>query len=186
MAPNSPLAASRRRCGNAGCSGENRLESGGVHHRRSPKRAGLAKLAARSGAPLRTSAKRLAAGLLGVLMFFPMMGCRLCGDADQHAYPAYGGAWQRTLRETGRVGSIFDPAGAKAPELVDRDRPPEIDTIQRRDRRDEAEPSDESAEEPREPGEDETEVQPREDSLEDLQLQDIRYEPPRPAPPGLH
>jgi len=44
--------------------------------------------------------------------------CQNCGDAD---YPTYGGAWQRTRRDGGRVGSIFDPAGVRTATLTDRD-----------------------------------------------------------------
>lgn len=53
-------------------------------------------------------------------------GCRVCQTCDE--YPAYGGSWQRTNRVSGRVGSVFDPAGAKvasydavqsAPEVVE-------------------------------------------------------------------
>ncbi|MEZ6087270.1 MAG: hypothetical protein R3C05_04425 [Pirellulaceae bacterium] len=42
-------------------------------------------------------------------------GCRVCESGDDCAYPAYGGSWQRTNRNHGRVGSIFAPAGAKVP-----------------------------------------------------------------------
>ncbi|QDS88156.1 hypothetical protein EC9_23430 [Rosistilla ulvae] len=40
-------------------------------------------------------------------------GCRICGSDDDCAYPAYGGSWERTNRNHGRVGSVFAPAGAK-------------------------------------------------------------------------
>ncbi|QDV68480.1 hypothetical protein Poly24_21890 [Rosistilla carotiformis] len=40
-------------------------------------------------------------------------GCRICGSDDDCAYPSYGGSWERTNRNHGRVGSIFAPAGAK-------------------------------------------------------------------------
>ncbi|GAA4448942.1 hypothetical protein [Novipirellula rosea] len=53
----------------------------------------------------------------------PTTGCRICAECEDLAYPAYGGAWQRTRRDGGRVGSIFDPAGARTPELVNRDLP---------------------------------------------------------------
>lgn len=51
----------------------------------------------------------------------PLAGCRLCSDCGDLDYPTYGGAWQRTTRDTGRVGSIFDPGGAQASDLVRRD-----------------------------------------------------------------
>src|SRR5690606_3336616 len=50
-----------------------------------------------------------------------LTGCTIpsdCGDLD---YPTYGGAWQRTRRDSGRVGSVFDPAGARSATLVQRD-----------------------------------------------------------------
>ncbi|MCG8652132.1 MAG: hypothetical protein MI861_19995 [Pirellulales bacterium] len=64
-------------------------------------------------------------------LLFGAGGCRICADCEDLAYPAYGGAWERTLRETGRVGSVFDPAGARRSELVSRDDPPRQDVIER-------------------------------------------------------
>ncbi len=52
--------------------------------------------------------------LCGLLSFG---GCRLCADCDEDAYPSYGGAWQRTNRDSGRVGSLFDPGGSRASDL---------------------------------------------------------------------
>ncbi|MCC9601580.1 hypothetical protein LOC67_13565 [Stieleria sp. JC731] len=48
-------------------------------------------------------------------------GCRLCCDREDAAYAAYGGAWQRLQRDSGRVGSLADPAGAKVGTLKDRE-----------------------------------------------------------------
>lgn len=73
------------------------------------------------------------AAAAGLLMISP--GCRICSDCGDGDYPAYGGAWQRTVRETGRVGSIFDPAGGRIANLTDRDDPVEIDQRQRTDDR---------------------------------------------------
>jgi hypothetical protein len=61
----------------------------------------------------------------------PQAGCRICADCEDLAYPAYGGAWERTRRDAGRVGSMFDPAGGKADALVDRDQPPTPDELER-------------------------------------------------------
>ncbi|WP_149497350.1 hypothetical protein [Roseiconus lacunae] len=44
-------------------------------------------------------------------------GCRLCCDREDAAFAAYGGAWQRLDRNSGRVGSLNDPAGAKVGSL---------------------------------------------------------------------
>lgn len=46
-------------------------------------------------------------------------GCRICASPDLDSYTTYGGAWERTDRDHGRVGSVFDPAGVRvAGELV--------------------------------------------------------------------
>ena len=76
------------------------------------------------------SAPWLASALL-VATLIPLGGCRICADCDETAYAAYGGVWQRTLRDTGRVGSIFDPAGGLASELVSRDTPQDPDALER-------------------------------------------------------
>jgi hypothetical protein len=55
------------------------------------------------------------------------LGCRLCCDGEDVAYPAYGGVWERTLRNEGRVGSLYAPAGARTAELTDRNAPAEND-----------------------------------------------------------
>lgn len=62
---------------------------------------------------------------------FPLSGCRICADCEDLAYPAYGGSWQRTLRNEGRVGSVFAPAGGKTSELTDRDVPPDPVELER-------------------------------------------------------
>jgi len=65
------------------------------------------------------------------LLILPSIGCRICLDNHDLDYPTYGGAWQRTTRDSGRVGSLFEPAGAKVATLVDRDEPPTPDWIDR-------------------------------------------------------
>lgn len=52
-------------------------------------------------------------------------GCTLPSDHGDLDYPTYGGRWQRTRRDGGRVGSVFDPAGARTATLTDRDAPAE-------------------------------------------------------------
>jgi len=79
----------------------------------------------------RIAARRIAGPLIGglrkltaaaaVLAGGVIAGCTIpsdCGDLD---YPTYGGAWERTRRDSGRVGSIFDPAGARVSTLAPRD-----------------------------------------------------------------
>ena len=68
--------------------------------------------------------------LVGTLLL-PTMGCRICLDTHDLDYPTYGGAWQRTTRDSGRVGSLFDPAGGKVATLVDRNEPPTPDLMER-------------------------------------------------------
>jgi hypothetical protein len=79
---------------------------------------------------MQTFGSWIAVALLAVGLI-PLSGCRICADCEDLAYPAYGGAWQRTQRYSGRVGSIFDPAGAQAPNLVNRDQPPTPDELER-------------------------------------------------------
>lgn len=75
--------------------------------------------------------RRLVVAMMSLASALPAAGCRICADCDERAYPAYGGSWERTRRSEGRVGSVFDPAGAKAPELVNRDVPPSPAELER-------------------------------------------------------
>ena len=122
-------------------------------------------------------------------------GCRLCCDADDYTYAAYGGAWERTRRDSGRVGSIFDAAGAKAAALVDRDEPATPDELDRERRK--GEPDSYFLEPDRDPSrQDELDSQQEEDEeeaqqkrLEDLRtkgLDDIDVEPGEVVPPTLY
>ncbi len=62
--------------------------------------------------------------LIAALLLLPAAtGCRICAECEPEAYPSYGGAWQRTLREHGRVGSVFNPGGSRASDLRPRDEP---------------------------------------------------------------
>ncbi|WP_164104317.1 hypothetical protein [Candidatus Laterigemmans baculatus] len=42
-------------------------------------------------------------------------GCSMCQQCELDTYSAYGGRWQRTDRDHGRVGSVFAPAGGLVP-----------------------------------------------------------------------
>jgi len=60
---------------------------------------------------------------VAIVVGVTVAGCTIpsdCGDLD---YPTYGGAWQRTRRDSGRVGSIFDPAGARTATLSPKELP---------------------------------------------------------------
>ncbi len=75
------------------------------------------------------------ATLFPVLLFSVISmvtGCRICADCEDLAYPAYGGVWQRTIRDSGRVGSLFDPAGAKSFDLASREQPEAADQLERK------------------------------------------------------
>ena len=100
-------------------------------------------------------------------------GCRLCEDCGDVSYTAYGGAWQRVLRNEGRVGSVFEPAGGKTPELVGRDVPPGPAELERRRQRSESDylAPDRSF---RDQDSAEPETEEAEDSLQDRQLDEIK------------
>ncbi len=127
----------------------------------------------------------------------PSMGCRICADCEDLAYPAYGGAWQRTRREEGRVGSIFDPAGARISELVNRDLPltpdekeralrtkeddeelGEGDPDKKSDDREKDDPDTDELDKRSKEAEDE--LRKREKELRDLNLDEIRLNTPEP------
>jgi hypothetical protein len=52
---------------------------------------------------------------LGLLIFSASMsmGCAMCCSPYDYAFGYHGGAWQRDELCTGRVGSVFAPAGSK-------------------------------------------------------------------------
>lgn len=121
-----------------------------------------------------------------------LSGCRLCGDCDLDAYPSYGGAWQRTLRDSGRVGSLFDPGGSRASDLSAR---VDAESMEQEIRnRNSAGGSNEDAtdretDDAADPLKDQGDVRDRnfdndqqlkdmEDRLRDLDLQDINYRHP--------
>ncbi len=138
--------------------------------------------------------------ITSVVMLLPSLGCQLCCDGDELSYPAYGGAWQRTRRDGGRVGSLFDPAGGRAAVLINRDDPTSVDE-QYRDREsertaddkapDEKDPDEKEADDaeskskPLTDDEEAAELKRRSDRIKDLELDDISIVPGEPAPPQL-
>ncbi|SMP75297.1 hypothetical protein SAMN06265222_1195 [Neorhodopirellula lusitana] len=69
-------------------------------------------------APAQRFHAKIGVGVLAAgLCLVSLAGCRLCADCDLDSYPSYGGAWQRTQRDSGRVGSIFDPGGSRVADL---------------------------------------------------------------------
>jgi hypothetical protein len=126
-----------------------------------------------------TSALRDASLISAALL---LGGCRICADCEDAAYPAYGGSWQRTIRNTGRVGSLFDPAGAKAFDLASRDEPEGADELEReryKARGSAVKDPDETEEELERESEsiddslEEQKLRDREDELRDRKLEDI-------------
>ncbi len=53
--------------------------------------------------------KRLLNAVLCLGLLVASAGCSICQGPDDYGYPAYGGRWQRTNRDYGRVGSRFTP-----------------------------------------------------------------------------
>jgi hypothetical protein len=119
-------------------------------------------------ATLRTGTGQKFASVLLLAALIPVGGCRICADCDENAYAAYGGAWQRTTRDTGRVGSIFDPAGGLASKLVSRDTPENPDAQERA--RQEAFGT--GPKDPDRTGEDEDDKQQKQDDEEDSRDKD--------------
>ena len=128
-------------------------------------------------------------GLVLIAFTITFGGCRICADCEDLDYPAYGGAWQRTLRQSGRVGSVFDPGGAKAATLVDKTTPEDPDQIERRrqeaddrddgpdtDELDDDESTDESSDESTDDREPES-MKEREKKLREQGLDDIESDP---------
>ncbi|MGB7327369.1 MAG: hypothetical protein WBD31_21010 [Rubripirellula sp.] len=116
-----------------------------------------------------------------VIASLSLGGCRICADCEDLAYPAYGGSWQRTNRESGRVGSVFDPGGAKMSELVNRDDPSQPDEIIRElqsQKKKAADSDDEMDDDSNDSGDaDEPKSkEPNVDRLRDRKLEDIENE----------
>jgi len=130
---------------------------------------------------------------LVVIFAATFTGCTLCQDCGDLDYPTYGGAWQRTRRDSGRVGSIFDPAGARTATLSDRDSDSEDpSTISPKAQTgpgvdDQAAPSDDPKEldadgdKPPSP----SDRSPKGDKLRDLDLEDINVESDDLLPPDV-
>ncbi len=158
-----------------------------------------------------TSGSRIwLSAILLILLLVPSGGCRICAQCDDLAYPAYGGAWQRTRRDGGRVGSIFDPGGARSSELVSRDQPDRPDERERQRQTEEGSDSslygdseDGRSQQDDEDSSQEKSLQERRDELRERSLDDIEIEgekelreqsvddievkivPGQPAPPVL-
>ncbi len=137
------------------------------------------------------------AWVIGILCGVMLVGgCRLCADCDDDAYPSYGGSWQRTKRDTGRVGSIFDPGGSRASDLSARAQSDSPNVTNRaglgagnenaNSDQDSAEPNPNDERDPMDTDGLEPPTRQREDELrdleqryEDLQLEEINHKRPR-------
>lgn len=141
-------------------------------------------------------ARPFAKGLLvviGLVMLLPIGGCRLCCDSEDLAYPAYGGAWQRTRRDAGRVGSLFDPAGARTAKLTSRDEPKSVDELYRNrlmDQSSDDEPTEAEGDDPLDTGklprpDQDMDLKRRSEELKNLELEDIDLVPGDVQPPDF-
>lgn len=48
---------------------------------------------------------------VAMLVLAGLTGCAMCDNSQDCTYPAFGGKWQRDNLFSGRVASLFDPAG---------------------------------------------------------------------------
>lgn len=110
-------------------------------------------------------------------------GCSMCQPCELETYSAYGGRWQRTDRDRGRVGSVFAPAGAQVAyatpadsDVADESLPPDQD--QDEDQPTDTLPEDDGAEDDSVLEDDAQQREERARRLRDLQLEDIRFQRP--------
>jgi hypothetical protein len=113
-----------------------------------------------------------------LLLIVPAGGCRLTANCDDLDYPAYGGAWERTRRDGGRVGSVFDPAGGRASALTSRDEPERPDAQERNRQAEKGDiiisPDEDDAEKAEPDDSDmESELEDKTEGLRDRKLDDI-------------
>ena len=143
------------------------------------------------------------AALLLIAFLTTSSGCRLCCDPETESFPAYGGAWERTSRTSGRVGSIFDPGGARIGSFAPRETANQVDLLDADRLRDaqsgeealgtEAEPSEgaegdaagNDGDAADKEAERERKFQERLKSFEERQLEDIDVVPGTPLPPDV-
>ncbi len=134
---------------------------------------------------------RLLLLLIVVTGVVPAAGCRICCDPDTLSYPTYGGIWERTRRDGGRVGSLFDPAGARAQTLAQRDEPRTPDERDRELRKNDPnafslEPPAAEEAAPPESGDGDAELRERIEELRNQRMEDINIEAGEVAPPILY
>jgi hypothetical protein len=55
---------------------------------------------------------------VAMLVLAGLTGCAMCDNSQDGTYPAFGGKWQRDNPVSGRVGSLFDPAGVQVTDQV--------------------------------------------------------------------
>lgn len=55
---------------------------------------------------------------VAILVLAGLTGCAMCDNSQDGTYPAFGGKWQRDNPSSGRVGSLFDPAGVRVTDGV--------------------------------------------------------------------
>jgi hypothetical protein len=146
----------------------------------------------------RIHAIRTAALAVALSSPFAAVGCTLTSDQGDMDYPTFGGAWQRTRPDSGRVGSIFDPAGARLATLSPKS-PPRMEENERS--AGESIPSvppenlpgkskaPDKGRQPRDPEQPDNSASPSDrlgsERLRKLELHQTGIEPGEPAPPDL-
>jgi hypothetical protein len=131
--------------------------------------------------------------LIASAAVFTGSGCRLCCDSEDAAYPAYGGVWERTDRDSGRVGSLFDPGGARQSSLSTKESADQYQDALRRmgpmngeeseDDQGEDDPSRDAPEQKKFDSESEEEFQQRRKKIE--RMLNTSVIPGEPLPPSL-
>lgn len=126
--------------------------------------------------------------LLGALAISINGGCRFCCDTEDLAYPTYGGSWERTRRNEGRVGSLFDPGGAMVANLSDREDVIPPDERDRARTKAESDSDDDSVDATDDPSQKEmdSDLEKKIERLRGKNLEDINIIPGEPLPPSIH
>lgn len=129
----------------------------------------------------------LAAAVLVAGLVSTTGGCRICAECDTEDYAAFGSQWPRTIRNQGRVGSLFDPGGNESAETVNRDSTLKLDA-QERARQAEGDPGINSGDlsDPDATLETEEQRRAREERLKNLKLEEIRFEYDAPIPTDVY
>jgi hypothetical protein len=106
---------------------------------------------------------------VAMLVLAGTTGCAMCDNAQDWTYTAFGGKWQRDNPHSGRVASLFDPAGGQ---VIEQGFPTEAEPAQ---------DNVEEAEETAEPLLEEAEERPMEESEAAAEPAEPQMDEPRDA-----